>query len=391
MIALVLIAVATSAVAGFLFNEFWSDSAADFLKGYSNVVADLKNDTTFLTSNLRKQGSFEKQIGDKLETEMKTPIDESKRSFDDTSNFERSRKSLMVLVCVLPVMGLAFGLFGGLCMSPWGANALILLGFLSIIASWAGFAVHNMMYRFDSDVCRDISGYALNKTGSAGLTFFINCPKNGTMVAPFNSSFMILKREVGTLNAMQKASNLLGKDMNSIEVFGALDTAPTPKQGVFVKALTVVVKKDIDNIRSQITYQQDSKNLTKAVADSLAAQIDITQTWSSAITKASEMARCMFITEFFAEASKTVCDQTAKGGLYGCVEICFAMGIVMVLGLILGILGEQRFNEMNGEGFKTSGSNDSDPDSAPILSQQDKEYGEPGVPDSMVDSVGKKP
>ena len=32
---------------------------------------------------------------------------------------------MMILVCILPVMGLAFGLFGGLCMSPWGAKGYV--------------------------------------------------------------------------------------------------------------------------------------------------------------------------------------------------------------------------------------------------------------------------
>jgi len=289
-------------------------------------------------------------------------------------------------------MGLAFGLFGGLCMSPWGAKGLIALSFLSLTISWAGFATHNMVYRFNNDVCRDIKQYSMNKTGSSGLTYFINCPKNNTMGAPFNSSFVILKASVNALNAAQRSNNLLAKDMGAVEVFGALDTPPTPKQGVFIKALTVVVKKDIDAIRTQITYQSEGKNLSTAAQKVVMDAIKVTEGWSSAVTKSSEMARCMFITEFFAEADKTICDQTPKGGLYGCVEICFSMGVVMVLGLFLGILGEVRFDEQNGDGFKgQSGSNSNDPEAASILASQDKENGVPDVPDSMVDTVGKKP
>jgi hypothetical protein len=209
-----------------------------------------------------------------------------------------------------------------------------------------------MMYRLNSDVCRDIKQYSMNKTGSNGLTYFINCPKNGTMVAPFNSSFFMLKGGVNALNAAQKAANLLSKDMGSVEVFGALDAAPTPKQGVFIKALTVVVKKDVDAIRTQITYQKESGNLSTGAEKVVTEAITSVTGWSSAVTKSSEMARCMFITEFFAEADKTICDPTPKGGLYGCVEICFSMGIVMMLGLFLGILGAVRFDEQNGDGFK---------------------------------------
>jgi hypothetical protein len=86
----------------------------------------------------------------------------------------------------------------------------------------------------------------------------------------------------------------------------------------------------------------------------------------------------MFLNTFFDTAKKSVCDLNARGALYGCAEVSFSVAIVMVVGLLLGIIGEARFDEKNSEEF-VSGTLDSETDGL-TDSGGGKGNSEPGVP-----------
>ena len=84
--------MAAAAVAGFLFNEFWSDAATEFMHGYSNVTKDIEKDTTFVADKLNGFGGVhESTVATKLQEEMAKPIASSQQSYKEVQQLENYR------------------------------------------------------------------------------------------------------------------------------------------------------------------------------------------------------------------------------------------------------------------------------------------------------------
>ena len=320
-------------------NTLWHTSTKTFLADYNNEISDLDKEVLFIGTHLEMP---------LFEQEMRPIIQKSRDTHSAYSGDAVLRHTVMMCGIGLSILALVLGFFGGVCMAPSAAIAMILVSFCATSVLWFDFGLHNMNQRINEDLCLDTVKYSMNKTGSVGLQTYFSCPSNTSMLAPFNASFFLLKGRIDKLNSQQKAWGLLdGKDMASKDVFDAIPAPPKPKQGVFVSALKVVVDEDVNALRAGLTDKLDAKNVSKSNGDSVLAQMDELATFSKIMVLTSQYSRCLYANTFFAIIEKNLCQQQQRNALRHMVEYSFYVAFVMMVAVWLGIMGERRFDSMN--------------------------------------------
>jgi hypothetical protein len=355
-------------------NTVWHLSSKTFLADYNNEISGLDDEVKFIGTHLGMPA---------FEQEMRPIIDTSRATHAAYSGDAVLRQTVLLCGVGLSILALVLGFFAGVCMAPSASIAMILVSFCATSTLWFDFGLHNMNQRINEDLCLDTVKYSMNKTGSVGLQAYFSCPSNTSMLAPFNTSFALLKAKIDKLNTQQKVWGLLdGKDMASKDVFDAIPAPPKPKQGVFVQALKVVVDEDINALRAGLTDQLDAKNVSKSNGDNVLAQMDELTTFSRIMVLTSQYSRCLYANTFFAVIEKNLCQQHQRNALRHLVEYSFYVGLIMLSAIWLGILGERRFDSMNHMSARSAESGRDENVTAPMLAAVELSNDEPEIPES---------